>query len=37
LQINATVPATVTAGNTVPVVVSVGSTASQAGVTMAVK
>jgi trimeric autotransporter adhesin len=37
LQINATVPATVTAGNTVPVIVSVGTTPSQTRVTMAVK
>ena len=37
LQINATVPSTVTAGNAVPVIVSAGSAASQARVTMAVK
>jgi len=37
LQINATVPATVKAGNSVPVVVSVGTASSQVKVTMAVK
>lgn len=37
LQINATVPTGVKAGNTVPVIVSVGSANSQAKVTMAVK
>jgi len=37
LQINATVPAGVTARNTVPVVVTVGGFTSQGKVTMAVK
>jgi uncharacterized protein (TIGR03437 family) len=37
LQINCTVPTTVKAGNTVPVIVSVGTASSQAKVTMAVK
>jgi uncharacterized protein (TIGR03437 family) len=37
LQINATVPTTLTAGNAVPVLVTVGGAASQAHVTMAVK
>ena len=37
LQINATVPAGIKAGNAVPVVVSVGTASSQAKVTMAVK
>jgi uncharacterized protein (TIGR03437 family) len=37
LQINATIPSGVTARNTVPVVVTVGTAASQAKVTMAVK
>jgi uncharacterized protein (TIGR03437 family) len=37
LQINATVPAGVTVGNTVPVLVTVGTATSQAKVTMAVK
>jgi uncharacterized protein (TIGR03437 family) len=37
LQINATVPTTVKAGNLVPVVVSVGAASSQLKVTMAVK
>jgi uncharacterized protein (TIGR03437 family) len=37
LQINATVPAGVTSGNTVPVLVTVGTATSQAHVTMAVK
>jgi uncharacterized protein (TIGR03437 family) len=37
LQINATVPATLTAGNAVPVVVNVGGVDSQPGVTMVVK
>ena len=36
IQINAQVPATVTPGNTVPVVVKVGQASSQAGVTVAV-
>jgi uncharacterized protein (TIGR03437 family) len=37
MQINAVVPAGVTAGNAVPVTVSVGGTVSQAGVTLVVK
>ncbi len=37
LQINATVPTTIKAGNSIPVVVTVGGMDSQAGVTMAVK
>lgn len=37
LQINAAVPLTVTSGNTVPVLVTVGTATSQAKVTMAVK
>ena len=35
-QINATIPTSVTAGTAVPVVVTVGTAASQPGVTMAV-
>ena len=37
LQINATVPAAVPPGNAVPVLITVGTTASQTGVTMAVR
>lgn len=37
VQVNARVPATVAVGNSVPVVVTIGGVASQAGVTMAVR
>jgi uncharacterized protein (TIGR03437 family) len=37
LQVNATVPATVTTGNAIPVVLSVGGVNSQPGVTMVIK
>jgi uncharacterized protein (TIGR03437 family) len=37
MQLNVTVPMTVTAGIALPVIVTVGGVASQAGLTMGVK
>jgi uncharacterized protein (TIGR03437 family) len=37
IQINARVPATVAAGNAVPIVIKIGTAESQAGVTLAIR
>jgi uncharacterized protein (TIGR03437 family) len=37
LQVNARIPADVARGTNVPVVITVGNTASQSGVTLAIK